>query len=59
VSGWLALAAGVLGYDAWAIRTRRPTMSSACRTWQSTFVRRAAVFASCLALTRHLTRGVK
>lgn len=55
--GWIATAAAVLGYDAWAIRTRHQTMSSACRSWQSTPARRAAVLVACLALTRHLTRG--
>lgn len=56
MNGWAAVTALVAGYDAWAICTRRPTMSAACRSWQSTPRRRLVVLAACLAMTRHLVR---
>lgn len=53
-AAWAAMALAVLLYDAWAIRTRRETMSITWGRWLQTPSSRKVCVAAWAALTSHL-----
>lgn len=58
-AGWAAIALLVIGYDAWAIMTKKRTLSAAFWKTQEKPIGRAAVILGWGGLTWHLVQGHK
>ena len=58
-AGWAAIAAVVIGYDAWAIARKKQTLSSAFWHTQQNPIGKIAVLLGWGSLTWHLVNGDK
>lgn len=58
-AGWAGIAMLVIGYDAWALMTKKQTLSSAFWKTQETKIGRAVILLGWGGLTWHLCQGHK